>query len=79
MRYDAYRRAGLPITSSDVDSAAKQFNRRVKGAEKFWSGEGAEALLQVRADHLSDDRPLEAFRERRQAQPTGPRPYRRSA
>ena len=35
MRYDEYRRQGLPITSSHVESTVKQFNRRVKGTEKF--------------------------------------------
>jgi hypothetical protein len=35
MRYPEYRRLGLPITSSYVESAVKQFNQRVKGTEKF--------------------------------------------
>ena len=56
MKYDEYRQQGLPITSSYVERAVKQFNRRVKGTEKFWSEAGAEALLQLRADYLSDDR-----------------------
>lgn len=79
MKYDEYRRQGLPIVSSYVESAVKQFNQRVKGTEKFWSEEGAEAILQLRADHLSEDKPLEAFWQRRQEQQTGQRPYRRSA
>ncbi len=79
MRYDEYRRQGLPITSSYVESAVKQFNQRAKGTEKFWGEEGAEAILQLRGDHLSDDQPLEEFWERRQAQATGRRPYRRVA
>ncbi len=41
MKYDEYRRQGLPITSSYVESAVKQFNQRVKGTEKFWSEQGA--------------------------------------
>jgi hypothetical protein len=45
MQYAEYRRQGLPITSSYVESAVKQFNQRVKGTEKFWSEEGAEAIL----------------------------------
>jgi hypothetical protein len=76
MHYDRYRRLGLPITSSYVESAVKQFNQRVKGTEKFWGEAGAEALLQLRGDHLSDNQPLEAFWERRQAQATGQRHYR---
>jgi hypothetical protein len=79
MQYDRYRRLGLPITTSYVESAVKQFNQRVKGTEKFWGDEGAEAILQLRGDHLSDDQPLLAFWQRRQAQATGQRPYRRVA
>ena len=40
MHYDAYRRQGLPIMTSAVESVIKMINRRVKGSEKFWS-EGA--------------------------------------
>ena len=79
MRYDEYRRQGLPITSSYVESAVKQFNQRAKGTEKFWGEQGAEAILQLRGDALSDDKPLKAFWERRQAQASGQRPYRRAA
>jgi hypothetical protein len=78
MQYDAYRRQGLPITSSLMESVVKQVNRRVKGTEKFWSEEGAEAILQLRADQLSDDQPLEAFWQRRQEAATGQRTYRRA-
>ncbi len=79
MRYDEYRRQGLPITSSLMESVVKQINRRVKGTEKFWSEDGAEALLQLRADQLSDDQPLEAFWQRRQEAATGQRRYRPAA
>jgi hypothetical protein len=78
MRYDAYRRQGLPITSSHVESTVKQFNRRVKGTEKFWSEEGAEALLQLRADYLSETEPMEKFWKDRQEKATGRRCYRRA-
>jgi hypothetical protein len=77
MRYDEYRRQGLPITSSHVESVVKQINQRVKGTEKFWSEDGSEAVLQLRADYLSDGQPLEAFWQRRQAAATGQRRYRR--
>jgi hypothetical protein len=40
MRYDDYRRQGLPITGSHVESVVKQINHRVKGTEKFWSEGG---------------------------------------
>ena len=79
MHYDEYRRQGLPITSSLMESVVKQVNRRVKGTEKFWSEEGAEAILQLRADQLSDDQPLEAFWQRRQEAATGQRRYRPAA
>ena len=79
MQYAEYRRLGLPMTSSYVESAVKQFNRRVKGTEKFWSEEGVEALLQLRADHLSDDQPMEIFWQARQDKQTGQRAYRMAA
>jgi len=76
MNYAEYRRHGLPVTSSAVESLIKEFNYRVKGTEKFWDNpEGAEAILQVRAAVLSDDnrlathieaRPGSAFRRHRQ-------------
>jgi hypothetical protein len=77
MRYDDYRKAGLPIMSSHMESTVKMFNRRVKGTEKFWSEEGAEAILQLRADHLSETEPLKTFWEDRQETATGRRCYRR--
>ncbi len=62
MDYPAYRRRGLPITSCLVESLIKEFNRRVKGTEKFWNRpEGAEAILQVRAAQLSDGDQLARF------------------
>ena len=79
MKYPEYRKAGLPVTSSLMESTVKQMNRRVKGSEKFWSEEGAEGILQLRADDLSDDKPLEKFWEKRQAAASGHRRYRRSA
>jgi hypothetical protein len=79
MRYDAYRKQGLPLMSSHVESTVKQINYRVKGTEKFWSEAGAEAILQLRADYLSDDEPLEGFWQRRQEAATGQRRYRRRA
>ena len=68
-----YRKQGLPVSSSMVESLIKEINYRVKGTEKFWDNpEGAEAILQVRAALLSDDdrlsdyiasRPGSAFRQ----------------
>jgi hypothetical protein len=79
MKYDAYRKDGLPITSSLMESAVKQINQRVKGTEKFRSEAGSEAVLQLRADQLSDGEPLAAFWQRRQAAATGQRRYHRPA
>jgi hypothetical protein len=75
MRYDEYRRAGLPITSSHIESTIKQINRRVKGSEKFWSEGGAEALLQLAADYLSETSPLATFWRERPGRATGQRHY----
>ena len=75
MRYDEYRREGLPLTSSHIESTIKQINRRVKGSEKFWSGRGAEALLQLAADYLSETKPLTTFWRERPSRATGQRHY----
>jgi hypothetical protein len=75
LRYAEYRKAGLPITSSQAESTIKRINQRLKGSEKFWSVAGAEALLQLRADYLSDTEPMSAFWQRRAARQTGFRPY----
>jgi hypothetical protein len=56
MDYPAYRRLGLPVTSSPMESLVKQMNLRVKGTEMFWDDpDGAEAILRLRAASLSDD------------------------
>lgn len=69
MDYARYRREGLPITSALVESLIKQLNYRVKGSEKFWRREGAEAVLQGRAAYLSeDDRAARLYDQR----PPGP-------
>jgi hypothetical protein len=76
MRYDEYRKQGLPLVSSLMESMVKQMGRRVKGTEKFWTDEGAEAILQLRADYLSDGDVMARFWQRRQAKATGQRSYR---
>jgi hypothetical protein len=78
MRYQEYRRQGLPITSSYVESAVKQINHRVKGTEKFWNEAGAEELLQLRADYLSHGDVMGAFWKRREASEIGQNRYRRA-
>ena len=79
MRYDKYRRQGLPIMTSAVESAIKMVNKRVKGSEKFWSEPGAEAILQLRADYLSETETISRFWLQREAQAGSGRPYRRVA
>lgn len=79
MKYAEYRQKGLPITSSYVESAVKQFNYRVKGTEKFWNEQGAEEILQLRADLLSDDQPLKAFWQARETRESGQNHYRQAA
>jgi hypothetical protein len=79
MKYPEYRKQGLPVSSSLVESLIKEVNYRVKGTEKFWDHpEGAEAILQVRAAVLSDDdrlashiqnRPGSAFRRHTNRKP----------
>lgn len=79
MRYPEYRRKGMPITSSYVESAVKQFNRRVKGTEKFWTEAGAEALLQLRADYLDTSALVADFWQTRQDNATGQNSYAQAA
>jgi len=55
MDYPAYRAKGWPIGSGMVESGVKQFNKRVKGTEQFWSTAGSEAILALRALWLSED------------------------
>jgi len=56
MDYPSYRRSGLPVTSSLMESLVKQVNLRVKGTDQFWDRpRGAERILQIRAAILSDD------------------------
>lgn len=78
MNYPQYRRMGLPITSSHIESTVKQISRRVKGSEKFWTAAGGEALLQLRADQLCDTAPLDTHWSQRPHQATGTRTYRRT-
>jgi hypothetical protein len=61
MDYPRYRKLGLPISSAPMESVVKQFNRRIKGREKFWLKSGAEDVLQVRAAYLSDDDRTERY------------------
>lgn len=79
MNYPEYRRQGLPLTSSHIESTVKQINQRIKGSEKFWRRDSGEAVLQLRADSLSDSQPLTPFWRRWQSQQTGSNHYRAAA
>lgn len=62
MDYAMYRKLGLPVTSSPMESLVKQINHRVKGTEMFWDDpDGAESILRLRAAALSDDGRLEHY------------------
>lgn len=60
LNYPEYRRQGLPITSSHVESTIKRINRRMKGTEKFWD-QGAEPLLHLAADYISPPEDMDEF------------------
>ena len=56
MDYPAYRREGLPVSSSMIESLIKEINYRVKRTEKFWNRpNGADHILHTRAAALCDD------------------------
>ena len=76
MNYPEYRRLGLPITTSAIESTVKQINYRVKGTEKFWSQLGIEAMLRLRSSLLSDFDTLDDYLARRESNATGMRNYR---
>jgi hypothetical protein len=70
MKYPEYRRDGLPVTSSLVESLVGEVNARVKGKQKYWNrGAGAEAILQLRAAVLSDDDRLDRYLKERPGSP----------
>lgn len=75
MDYPRYRREGLPVTSSLVESLVGEFNTRVKGKDKHWNRpEEAEAILQLRAAVLSQDDRLTRFFAQRPGCPYRRRP-----
>ena len=78
MKYAQYRKLGLPITSSHIESTIKQINRRVKGTEKFWH-QGAEPLLRLAADQISETDTLDRFWKNRRYRLQPMRCYRTAA
>lgn len=79
MNYPAYRQAGLPLTSSHIESTIKLISARVKGSEKFWCRDHGENVLQLRADSLSDSHPLTSFWQDWRTHQTGTNRYRKTA
>ncbi len=78
MRYDDYRRMGLPImTSGGVDDQADQPPRQRQ--REVLVGAGAEAILHLRADDLSETEPMARFWNQREDDASGQRPYRQAA
>jgi hypothetical protein len=70
MDYPRYRQAGLPITSSPIESWVKQLNQRVKGSEKFWNDDAnGEAILHLRSAWLGDDEGLTKHLNTRRGHP----------
>lgn len=65
MNYPEYRRRGWPIGSGETEAAVKQFNKRIKGTEQFWSAEGVEAILALRGLWLSQDNRWQRYWENR--------------
>lgn len=56
MRYDQYLRAGLPIASGSVEGACKNLVKdRMERSGMRWTPTMAEAMLRLRATHLSHD------------------------
>ena len=65
---DALRSISPRGPADNIESTVKQINRRVKGSEKFWNSNGADDLLQLSADCLSETNPLTPFwRQRKSA------------
>ncbi len=62
---------GCRLPPATSKSTVKQINQRVKGSKKFWSESGGEALLQLRADQLSDTAPVQISWFRRVRRATG--------
>lgn len=67
MNYLQYRKNGWPIGSGETEAAVKQFNKRVKGTEQFWTEQGIEPILSLRAKWISQDDGWEKYWSNRPA------------
>ena len=61
MDYPAFRAKGWPIGSGVTEAGVKQFNKRVKGTERFWRDAGIEAVLSLRGNWVSQDQRWERY------------------
>lgn len=55
MDYPRYRAQGLPISSGHVEAACKRLGVRMKGANKRWTPQGAEAMATLIAERACED------------------------
>ncbi len=55
MDYPGFRSKGWPIGSGVTEAGVKQFNKRVKGTEQFWTEPGIESVLSLRGMWVSQD------------------------
>lgn len=55
MDYPRYRLRGWPIASGHVEAACKRIGNRMKGANKRWTREGAEAIAAIISARASGD------------------------
>jgi len=61
MDYPESRRRGWPTGSGVTEAGVKQFNKRVKGTEQFWSEAGVETILSLRGTWISQDERWERY------------------
>jgi len=55
LKYPSFRRLGLPLGSGAIESNIRRvINLRLKGNSIYWREENAEAMLQIRAQILTD-------------------------
>ncbi len=61
MNYPEFRRRGWPVGSGVTEAGVKQFNKRVKGTEQFWTEAGVETILGLRGVWISQDQRWEHY------------------
>jgi len=64
MRYDLYLKEGYPIASGVIEGACRHYVKdRMERSGMRWTLEGAQAMLDVRSEHLNGD--WQAFQQHR--------------